>query len=105
MIVVPQAEEQSQQDNNRDHRELPSAAQENKETSENDPRSCGQKQDRTRAEPLSDRDGSDGEGNEKRDRHKRHHTEADDRAGFELACMSNLLRAHGAEKATAQRDE
>jgi len=94
MIVVPQAKEQSEQDDNRDDRKLPAAAEENKETSESDPRGCGQKQDRTHAEPLSDQDRSNGEGDEKPDRNKRHRANADDRAGFELAHVPDLLRAH-----------
>src|SRR5947208_6746054 len=105
MIVVPQTEEQSEQDNNRDDRELPAAAEKNKETSESHPRGCGQKQNRTHAKPLGDRYGSDGDGDEKRHRNKCHHADADDRAAFELAHVLDLLRGHGAEKATAQRNE
>ena len=68
-------------------------------------RGRGQKQDRAHAEPLTDQNGSDGEGDEKRDRNKRHHANADDRSGFELAHMSHPFRAHGPEKSTAQRHE
>src|SRR5436190_16595449 len=101
MVVVPQAEKQSKQNENRDDRELPAAAEKNKETSEGDPRGRSQKQDRAHAEPLSDQDRSNGKGDKKRDRNKRHQTNADDRSGFELAHVPDMLRAHGADKEAA----
>ena len=85
--------------------ELPAAAEENKEASEGGPRGRSQKQNRAHAEPLTDQDGSDGEGNEKGDRNKRHHANADDRSGFEFAHMSHPFRAHGAEKSAAPSHE
>src|SRR5207249_11647728 len=101
MVVVPQAEEQRKQNNNCDDRELPAAAEENKETSEGDRRGRCQKQDRAHAEPLTDQNGSDGEGDEKRDRDKRHHRNADECTKFELARMPHV-RGHRAEEVTAQ---